>query len=118
MHTIYGIKNCSTMKKAFTWLDDQSIDYTLHDYRKSGIDTETLTEWLSQVGRDSLVNRRGMTWRKLTEAEKQTCQTGSDAEVAAVLAERPTLIKRPVLPTMDRLLVGFDHDTWAETLTD
>lgn len=118
MHTIYGIKNCSTMKKAFHWLDEHGIDYRLHDYKTAGIDSATVAQWLSQAGRESLVNRRGTTWRKLTDTEKETCLSGSDADAAAILAELPTLIKRPVLPTTDKLLVGFDTDNWAETLTD
>src|SRR5690606_6096362 len=63
---IYGIKNCSTMKKAFTWLDGAGVAYDFHDYKKAGIDADTLTRWCAEVGRDALINRRGTTWRKLT----------------------------------------------------
>ncbi|MBT0961412.1 ArsC family reductase [Denitromonas sp. IR12] len=116
MIRIYGIRNCDTMKKAFTWLDSQAIAYAFHDYKREGIDETTLADWIARVGRTPLVNTRGTTWRKLPEADRRI---DTDADAIALMAANPSLIKRPVLDTGDgRLLVGFDADTYATALTE
>jgi len=104
MLTIYGIKNCDTMKKAKRWLDDAGVAYTFHDYRADGISTDQLAAWCGKVGWETLLNRRGLTWRKLDDADKQGMD---EARAIALMVEHPALIKRPVLELDDRLEVGF-----------
>ena len=110
MATIYGIRNCDTMKKAMAWLDAHGIAYQFHDYKKAGIDTITLEGWLTRTDRNTLVNTRGTTWRKLATAEQDV---STDAKAIALMCAHPSLIKRPVLDTGDALLVGFKPDTYA-----
>lgn len=112
--TIFGIKNCSTMKKAFDWLDERGVAYRFHDYKKSGIDADTLGRWCAHVGRDGLINTRGTTWRKLAEARRVIT---SDAAAIALLSEQPSLIRRPVVELADgSLLVGFDPTRFEAAL--
>jgi arsenate reductase len=111
--TIYGIKNCDTMKKARAWLDHKGIDYTFHDYKTAGITRDRLQGWASKVGWEILLNRSGTTFRKLPEADKQ----GLDERKAiALMIDQPSMIKRPVLEVGTRLLVGFKPDQYAEAL--
>ena len=111
MNHIYGIKNCETMKKAFAWCEERGIDYSFHDYKKSGVPRDHLVAWCQAVGWKTLVNTKGTTYRKLPE-EDQTITTQSKA-VALMLAH-PSLIKRPVVETSTgQLLVGFDPDLFA-----
>lgn len=114
MTTIYGIKQCGTMKKAMAWLDDMGIAYEFHDYKKSGLPEDRLDSWLDRLGWESVINRRGTSWRKLPEAERGAMN--QDTARAAALAN-PSLIKRPMLETGDKLLVGFDPDQWRKELT-
>ena len=111
--TVYGIKNCSTMKKAFDWFDSHSLSYEFHDYKKRGIDEATLARWCDALGWASLVNTRGTTWRKLDDA----CRTIDSAQQAiALMVAQPSLIKRPVIESAQgALLIGFDADTLATT---
>ena len=114
MIRIYGIRNCDTMKKAFAWLDAHGVAYEFHDYKKQGIDTATVADWLTRAGRSELVNTRGTTWRKLDDTEKTI---DSDAEAASLMAAHPSLIKRPVIDTGNGgLLVGFNADRYATIL--
>jgi arsenate reductase (glutaredoxin) len=107
--TIYGIKNCDTMKKARIWLDGRGDAYAFHDYKASGIDEATLRGWIEQVGWEKLLNRSGTTFRKLPEADK----AGIDADKAvALMLAQPSMIKRPVVEHADTLLVGFAPDAW------
>lgn len=110
---VYGIPGCDTIKKARRWLADSGIEYTFHDYKKSGIDTERLSTWASQVGWETLLNRRGTTWRKLDEAVRDGID---EARAIELMAEHTSLIKRPVVETGNQLLVGFDQTTWTEQL--
>ncbi|MDI1301052.1 MAG: ArsC family reductase [bacterium] len=113
MLTIYGIKNCDTMKKAFAWLQAAGIPYEFHDYKRSGISAEMLQRWEKTVGWETLLNRRGTTWRKLPEA----AQSGINRENALLLMqEQPSLIKRPVVENGTALLCGFDPERWQESL--
>lgn len=113
MLTIYGIKNCSTMKKAFDWLDSQGQAYEFHDYKKSGIQRERLAVWADQIGWEALLNTRGTTWRKLTP--EQQAHMNQDKALDLMTAQ-PSLIKRPVLDTGSRLLTGFNADTFIAAL--
>jgi arsenate reductase len=109
-HTLYGIRNCDTMKKAWTWLDDHGIAYDFHDYKKQGIERGKLEGWVRQVGWETLLNRAGTTFRKLPDADR----TGLDADKAiALMLAQPSMIKRPVLEADGRLLVGFKPDQYA-----
>jgi len=114
MLTIYGIKNCSTMKKAFAWCDEHDVAYTFHDYKKLGVPREHLRHWCQELGWKSLVNSRGTTWRKLSATE-QDIATADQA--VALMQEYPSLIKRPVVEakTMrgQQLLVGFSAEEFA-----
>lgn len=108
MLKIYGIKNCSTMKKAFDQLDQQGLSYEFHDYKKLGIDAESLQQWASQVGVDMLLNKKGTTWKKLSENEQQQA-LASEAATLAALQQYTSMIKRPVLVDGQKIIVGYDH---------
>lgn len=111
MTKIYGIKNCSTMKKAFDWCDERSIEYSFHDYKKEGVPRERLVEWCKTIGWKTLVNTKGTTYRKLSP-EDQEITTQSKA--VALMVANPSLIKRPVVETSTgQLLVGFDPALFA-----
>jgi arsenate reductase (glutaredoxin) len=112
--TIYGIKNCDTMKKARAWLDSHGVDYTFHDYKTAGIDRERLERWSKKVGWETLLNRAGTTFRKLPDKDKQAL----DARKAlALMLAQPSLIKRPVLDLgRERLLVGFNPEAYRSTV--
>jgi arsenate reductase (glutaredoxin) len=112
--TIYGIKNCDTMKKARAWLERHGVDYIFHDYKAEGIARERLEQWCKKVGWETLLNRSGTTFRKLSESDK----AGVDARKAlALMLEQPSMIKRPVLELGGgKLLVGFSPDRYAESV--
>jgi arsenate reductase (glutaredoxin) len=102
--TLYGIKNCDTMKKARTWLDTRGVQYEFHDYKTAGIDSSVLARWCKELGWQVLLNRNGTTFRKLPEPQK----TGLDERKAiGLMLAQPSMIKRPVLDLGKRLLVGF-----------
>ncbi len=110
--TIYGIKNCDTMKKARRWLDEAGIDYAFHDYRAAGIERSTLRGWVEALGWEVLLNRAGTTFRKLPDEARQDLD--ADRAVALMLSQ-PAMIKRPVLEAGDgRLLVGYKAERYAE----
>ena len=109
--TIYGIKNCDTMKKARAWLDKAGVDYTFHDYKKEGIDKKHLEAWSKQVGWETLLNRAGTTFRKLPDADRE----GLDEKKAlALMLAQPSMIKRPVLDLGGKLVVGFKPEIYAK----
>ena len=111
--TIYGIKNCDTMKKARAWLDARGVPYAFHDYKAQGIDRARLDAWAAAVGWETLLNRAGTTFRKLPEAER----TGIDARKAlALMLDQPSMIKRPVLDLGGRILVGFKPEVYEEAV--
>lgn len=102
--TIYGIKNCDTMKKARAWLDGRGVAYDFHDYKASGIDRAHLDAWVKEHGWETILNRAGTTFRKLPDADRE----GLDAEKAiALMLVQPSMIKRPVLDLGERTIVGF-----------
>ncbi len=111
--TIYGIKNCDTMKKARSWLDAAGIAYSFHDYKAAGIDRGHLQSWVKQLGWEMLLNRAGTTFRNLPESDKQDL----NAEKAiALMLTQPSMIKRPVLDLGKTLLVGFKPEAYAKAL--
>jgi arsenate reductase (glutaredoxin) len=107
--TIHGIKNCDTMKKARAWLDAHAVAYTFHDYKAEGVTKAKLEAWAEQVGWEVLLNRAGTTFRALPDADKD----GITAKKAiAAMVAQPSMIKRPVLETGGKLLVGFKPDVY------
>ena len=94
--TIYGIKSCSTMKKAFTKLDELGVNYNFHDYKKQGIDKESVHRWVNELGIDKVLNKRGTTWRKLTDEQKQAADANIDTAID-LLIENTSMIKRPIV---------------------
>ena len=112
-NTLYGIKNCDTMKKARAWLDGRGVAYVFHDYKASGIDEAHLKQWIARAGWETVLNRAGTTFRKLPDARK----VGLDERKAvALMLEQPSMIKRPVLELGEKLLVGFRPEAYAEAV--
>lgn len=109
--TIYGIKNCDTMKKARSWLDERKVAYDFHDYKAAGIERRRLEDWAREVGWETLLNRAGTTFRKLSDAEKDGL---TEKKAIALMVAQPSMIKRPVLDMGGRLLVGFKPDIYAK----
>lgn len=107
--TIYGIKNCDTMKKARAWLDKHGVDYSFHDYKAVGIDKGKLMAWSGKAGWETLLNRAGTTFRKLADAEKENL---TEKKALALMLAQPSMIKRPVLEHGGKLLVGFKPEAY------
>jgi len=105
----YGIPNCDTVKKARKYLEAKGADYTFHDYKKEGADAEKLAAWIEAKGVDTVLNRRGTTFRKLSEAEKADIDA---AKAVTLLKDNPSMIKRPVVEANGAILVGFKEDEW------
>ena len=103
--TLYGIPNCDTVKKARTWLADNAHDFTFHDFKKLGLERATAAAWLEQLDWEVLVNRKGTTWRKLTD--EQRAAVTDKASALNLVLEQPSVIKRPVLDLDGRYSVGF-----------
>ncbi len=108
--TIYGIKNCDTMKKARAWLEANGVAHAFHDYKAAGIDPAKLKAWAEEVGWETLINRSGTTFRKLPEDQKQGL---TEARAIALMLAQPGMIKRPVLEGHGALLVGFKPESYA-----
>ncbi len=115
MITLYGIKNCDTMKKARTWLDDHGIEYRFHDYKVEGIDRTTLEGWVKALGWETVLNRAGTTFRKLSEADKADL---TEKKAVALMAAQPSMIKRPMLDLGGKLHAGFKPESYAALLAN
>jgi Spx/MgsR family transcriptional regulator len=113
MITLYGIPNCDTIKKARQWLDAHKINYRFHDYRKDGITAAQLKTWAAELGWEALLNRRGTTWRKLSETEREGI---NKTRAIALMAAQPAMIKRPLLDTGTHKLLGYDPDEYNKLL--
>ena len=111
MTILYGIPNCDTVKKARLWLDTHHVAYEFHDLKKLGIDRTTLKSWIDNVGLEAILNRRGTTWRTLSTAQKNAVTNNTAIDL---LRQYPTLIKRPVVDTDSRILVGFDQTQYTQ----
>lgn len=110
-YIMYGIKNCDTIKKARRYLDDNGVSYQFHDYRVDGISDELLSDFIAQLGWEVLINKRGTTWRKLTDEQKVSVTDDTSAKI--ILLTEPAIIKRPVLVSSDnRYIVGFSVDDY------
>lgn len=112
--TLYGIKNCDTMKKARAWLDAKGVAYAFHDYKVQGIDRARLEDWARLVGWEALLNRAGTTFRKLPEADRADL---NESKAIALMLDQPSMIKRPVLDLNGRLLVGFKAEQYEEVVS-
>ncbi len=111
MTTLYGIPNCDTVKKARAWLDAQGIAYVFHDFKKSGVPPQ-LDDWVTQLGWQAVLNRKGTTWRKLDAAQQSAVQGAASA--TALMRAQPSVIKRPVVEWDGRpVTVGFTPEAWA-----
>ncbi len=111
---LYGIKNCSSVKKARAWLDENGIEHTFHDFRREGVDKKRIQDWMSQIDWQDLINRRGLTWRRLPEEQRQGL---NKTRAVRLMLEHPTLIKRPVLSKNQRHYVGFKDDDYKNLFT-
>ena len=112
--TIYGIRNCDTMKKARAFLDKQGVEYAFHDYKTSGIEKKKLETWAKKTGWETLLNRAGTTFRKLSEKEKEGI---TEKKAVALMFSQPSMIKRPVLELPGgKLLVGFKPEEYKKAL--
>jgi arsenate reductase len=112
--TIYGIKNCDTMKKARAWLDKQGVDYAFHDYKSAGIAREKLERWAKKAGWETLLNRAGTTFKKLPDEDKDGL---TEKKALALMLAQPSMIKRPVLELPGgKLLVGFKPEQYSEAV--
>ena len=112
--TLYGIKNCDTMKKARTWLDDHGVAYHFHDYKTAGIERAQLERWSEELGWETLLNRAGTTFRKLPDADRNGL---NERKAIALMLAQPSMIKRPVLDLGSRRLVGFKPDLYASEVS-
>ena len=113
MIRIYGIKNCDTMKKAMNWLTDNGVVHEFIDYKKASVAAAHLPEWNARAGWDKLLNTRGLMWKKLSDDERAAVD---EQKALKLMAQYPALIKRPVLDTGSKLLVGFSPESWAAEL--
>jgi len=108
--TVYGIRNCETMKKAFRWLEEHGIDYAFHDYKKEGADKDLLRRAIDENGWENALNRKGTTWRALPDAVKDGM---TDKRALAAAAGNPSVIRRPIVTRGAKMLVGFDEAAFA-----
>ena len=112
--TIYGIKNCDTMKKARAWLDKAGVAYAFHDYKSAGIEKEKLEKWAKKAGWETIINRAGFTFKKLPDKDKDGL---TEAKAIKLMLAQPSMIKRPVLELSGgKLLVGFKPELYEEAL--
>jgi Spx/MgsR family transcriptional regulator len=112
--TIYGIKNCDTMKKARAWLDGHGVKYDFHDYKTEGVAKDKLKGWSDELGWETLLNRAGTTFRKLPDSDKEGL---NERKALALMLAQPSMIKRPVLDLGGKLLVGFKPEIYAKEVT-
>lgn len=120
--TMYGIKNCDTIKKARRWLEEQQIAYHFHDYRADGLDETRLQHFIDLIGWQPLINTRGTTWRKLSEAQRDLISSNTEQSAAAAKAlmlEQPAVIKRPLLVAKnEKTLLGFSAESYQEFIAE
>lgn len=111
---VYGIKNCDTVKKALKWLDDHQVKYTFHDYKSKGITADKLKSWIEQSGWESLVNKKGLTWKQLDDSVKARV---TDADKAIdLLKEKTSMIKRPLIESGGKVIaLGFEEARYQKT---
>lgn len=115
MLKMYGIKNCDTIKKAKKWLEHEEQDYTFHDYRVDGIEKDWLSNAVNELGWEKVLNKRGTTYRQLSDDKKQVLETSNGIDV---LLENPAMIKRPILESGDKKIIGFKAADWEAFVRD
>lgn len=113
--TVYGIPNCDSVKKTRTWLSYHGVEYAFHDFKKSGIDTATIESWLTQVPLDVLINRKGTTWRKLTDEQKALADQPTTA--LELMVKNTSVIKRPVVASSQGITVGHNETSLSKLTT-
>ena len=111
MTTIYGIKNCDTMKKALKWLEGNHIEFKFHDYKKDGVNEELLKQALEEKGWENVLNKRGTTWRNLPDEQKESMDDDMAFDVAA---DNPSIIKRPLLHHNGQIHIGFSEEAYKK----
>lgn len=111
MIKMFAIPNCNTVKKARTWLEENGIDYHFHNYKKDGIDEVTLKQWVGELGWDVVVNRKGMTWRKL---DQETRESMDETMAINIMLENQSIIKRPLIIKEDKKILGFNEAEYEE----
>ena len=111
--TLYGIPNCSSVKKARAWLEERGIAYTFHDYKKAGADAKKLAAWSKAIGWEALINRSGTTYKKIPDHVKSNLDS---KKVITLLIEYPSAIRRPIVEHAHGLLIGFRPEEWAASL--
>jgi Spx/MgsR family transcriptional regulator len=111
---VFGIPNCSSVKKARLWLEQQGVPHDFHDFKKEGVKEADLQHWLSQVGWEVLLNRKGTTWRKLDASVQQSVVDAHSA--SQLMLQSPSLIKRPVWVAGQRVLVGVNPEAWSNVI--
>ncbi len=111
--TVYGIKNCNTVKKSLDWLNKHQIDYQFHDFKMKGIDLKTLQQWQQQEGLERLINKKGTTFRQLEEHDKNLLN--NEAQALKLLMEKPTLIKRPLIEKNGKIIsIGYEEEQFMK----
>lgn len=113
--TIYGIKACDTMKKARSWLEDRGVAFAFHDYKLEGVERERLETWVKTAGWETVLNRSGTTFRKLSEADRTDLDA---AKAIGLMLAQPSMIKRPVLEAGESLLIGFKPEAYAKAFAE
>ena len=112
-YTVYGIRNCDTVKKALRWLDEHAVSYTFHDFKSKGITASRLKQWVGEQGWEALVNKKGLTWKQLPEEVRASVKSGASA--VKLLQEKTSAIKRPVVEKDDKIVIlGFDENKYSE----
>ena len=115
MITLYGIKNCDTIRKARRWLAEHDVEYRFHDFRADGLNEDMLIPWIDELGWEALLNRRGTTWRKLPQPERDSIDRGSAIHL---MLTQPAVIRRPLLDTGRVRHIGFSEETYRSLLQD
>lgn len=113
MIKIYGIKNCDTVRKALKWADEQGLEFQFYDFKKVEISSENVEQWMEAAGKDILINKRGTTYRKLSDGEKEFLESDKAVEL---LVQQPTLMKRPVFDIGGKIIVGFKESEKEDVL--
>jgi arsenate reductase len=113
MLTLYGIKNCDTVKKSRRWLEDHEVEYQFHDFRQDGLDKKQLTSWIEDASWETIVNKRSTTWRNLSDKDKEI---STNSQAIKLLLANPTLIKRPITQSKKMLLVGFNETEFKKII--
>ncbi len=108
---MYGIPNCDTVKKTRRWLDSNGVEYEFHNYKKLGIEAATLKKWCKDHGHETLINKRGTTWRRLDESEKENL---NQKKAIALMLSNTSLIKRPIIEHGNARLIGFDEAQYTD----